>query len=68
MKEYVVMLFVFMGTLFLFGWFLGSLIIAWIIIGRAALHTKGVSLAHDGIASYPFYLAWPFYLVTFKTV
>lgn len=68
MKEYLVMLIVFMGTIFFFGWFLGSLIIAWIIIGRAALHTKGVSLAHDGVASYPFYLAWPFYLVKFKNV
>ncbi len=68
MKEYLVMLLVFMGTIFLFGWFFGSLIIAWITIGRAALHEKGVNLANDGIASYPFYLAWPFYLAKFKNV
>jgi len=68
MKEYLVMLFVFMGSILLFGWFVGSLIIAWIIIGRAALYKKGVNLANEGIASYPFYLAWPFYLAKFKSV
>ena len=63
MKEYLVMLLVFMGSILVFGWFVGSLIIAWIIIGRAALYNKGINLANEGIASYPFYLAWPFYLL-----
>ncbi|WP_338854000.1 hypothetical protein WE348_20445 (plasmid) [Alteromonas macleodii] len=64
MKEYLVMLLVFMGSILLFGWFIGSLIIAWIIIGRAALYTKGVNLANEGIVSYLFYSAWPYYLLS----
>ena len=68
MKEYLVMLLVFMGTIFLLGWFVGTLFIAWIIIGRAALLKKGVNLGNDGLASYWFYFAWPFYLAKFKTV
>lgn len=64
MKEYLVMLFVFMGSILLFGWFVGSLFIAWIIIGRAALYNKGVNLANEGIVSYFFYSAWPFYLLS----
>ncbi len=51
MKEYLVMLLVFMGSILVFGWFVGSLIIAWIIIGRAALYNKGINLANEGIAS-----------------
>ena len=66
MKEYIVMLLVFIVTLFIFGWFFGALFIAWIISGRAALYKKGIDLSEDGIASYWFYFAWPFYLRKFQ--
>jgi len=63
MKEYLVMLLVFMGTILLFYLFVGALFIAWIIIGCAALYNKGVNLANEGVVSYLFYMAWPFYLL-----
>lgn len=65
-KEYPVMLFVFMGALFILGWALGSLLVAWFIVGRAALYKKGVDLHEDGIMSYWFYFAWPFYVRKFR--
>lgn len=62
MKEYLVMMFVFMVAFFLFGWLFGPLLISWLIVGRATLYNKGVNLSNDGIACYLSYLAWPFYL------
>lgn len=68
MKEYLMMLLVFMATILVLGWFFGSLIIAWVIVGRATLYQKGVILGNDGLASYWFYFAWPIYLAKFKRV
>jgi|GEM_PF-1666189 len=62
MKEYLIMLLVFTGLIFLFKWFIGSLLVAWLIVGRAALAKKGVDLSGDGLASYWFYFAWPYYI------
>ena len=66
MKEYLLMLFVFMGAIFLFGWFFGTLLISWIIVGRAALKKEGVHLGSDGLSSYWFYLAWPVYMAKLR--
>lgn len=62
MKEHFFMLLMFMASIYLLGWFFGVTLISWIIVGRAAFLKKGISLANDGLVSYWFYIAWPFYL------
>ena len=61
MKEYLVMLLVFMVLMVTFGFFVSAFIISWLIVGRVVLIKKGVSTHDKGVLIYLFYLGWPYY-------
>lgn len=68
MKEYLIMLLVFTGLILLFEWFIGSLLVAWLIVGRAALTKKDVDFSGSDLASYWYYFAWPYYINKYDNI
>lgn len=62
LKEYIVMLIIFMVIMVVFDFMFSAIIISWLIIGRATLIKRGVKTKSEGFLIYWFYFTWPRYI------
>lgn len=61
LKEYLIMLVIFIMLMIAFSFTFSAIIISWLIAGRAILIKKGVKTEGEGFLIYWFYLTWPCY-------